>query len=105
VRVEANVATGQLHAVAALSSSECFSRCKKSRANAETALVASYVHALELAAPSARVLEVLKHEDLTHAYHFPIHLGHEYVTATTTRLFDGRPVRVDVRLVLYFRCE
>lgn len=103
MRVESDISAGQLHSVAPFLASKCFGGGKQFRANTATAKVASNVHALELATPTASVLKVLEDEDLTDAHHFAIHFGYQNVTATSTGLFNGRPVRAYVRLVLYLR--
>jgi hypothetical protein len=99
VRVLSDVATRQLHAVAAALACERFRGEEQHCANTFAAPVASHVHALEFTAPSTGVLEVLKDDDLADAHDLAVIVGDQDVTMLSARPFDGAPVRVDVILV------
>jgi hypothetical protein len=91
-----------LYPVATLFASERFGALEQHRADTQTALVASNVHALELTTPPTGVLKVGKDHHLTQAHDFTVNLGHQHLAATASRLFHGPPVSVDVVLVLSF---
>ncbi len=103
VRVFSYDAACELYPVATLFASERFGALEQHRADTQTALVASNVHALELTAPTTSVLKVGKDHDLTEAHDFTVNLGHQHLAATAARLFYGPPVRVNLVLVLSFR--
>jgi len=105
MRVEANVATRELHPIATLTSSERLGRREELGTHATASLVGSHVHTFEFAAPPSGVLEVGKDHDLTDAYHLVPVRRDEHVTTTTSRLFDRVPVLRHLVLVLELRRE
>jgi len=94
--VGAHVATRQLHSVASTRHSQGFCPRKQRRTDALAATIGPHVDTLQLRAPAARVLEVLKDEHLTDADDLVVVVCDEHVTLVPTGLEYRAPVGVVV---------
>jgi len=89
VGVDAHVSTRQLYAVTAPLEGEVFGRAQHHRADSLASHVTSHVNALDLRAPSARVLKMLEDDDLAHADDLTVELGDKDLAALSTGLENG----------------
>lgn len=89
VRVDTDIATSQLDAIATPFAGEVLGRFEQQCSNPLTTTIVSYVNTLQLTAPTAGVLEVLEDDHLADAHDLPLIFGNEYFTALSTGLFHG----------------
>lgn len=105
MRVDAHVSTRELDPVTTFAPRNILRRGEESSTNTLPTKIVAHVHALEFTAPPTRVLQVRKNHHLTHTDDFAVEVRDEYVTATTSRLFNRAPVVLDAVFVLYFGRE
>lgn len=103
--VLADVAAGQLDAIAAAIARQRLRRLEQFRADTVTAPIIAHVDTFELATPPAGVLEVLEDNHLADANDFAIFFGDENVTTLTTSLFNRGPVVARMVCLFKFRRE
>lgn len=94
--VSAKAIARELNSITPTFVREHFSRVEKRATYPLASKIGTHVHAFNLTAPSASVLEVLEYEYLTDTHYLTVKLGHHDVAAASSRLFNRDPVRIDL---------